>query len=561
MALVSLIANHLWQSTVFTCAAALLTLALRGNSARVRYWIWVAASLKFLLPFSVLIAWGGQVPWRSAPVASPARLSIALDQASQPFTISTASSASFASQPAESLPLILATIWAIGFLGIGCTAWLRWSRIRSAVRAGSRVPLGLSVPAIASSSFLEPGVFGVFRPVLLLPAGFFEHLSPQQQDAVIAHELCHVRRRDNLIGAVQMFVEAVFWFHPMVWWIGRQILREKERGCDQEVLRLGSEPGTYAQSILKVCELYLESPVACMSGVSGSDLRSRIQEILSHRAAVRMGAMKRIALAASALAALATPILVGHLRAQPVAYEVSSVKASPPGNVRDTGGIQMRFTAGGFTASNAGLVDLVTRAYNLDEWQVLGGPEWSRPKGMSNDDRFVVDAKSASKATIAESRRMLQTLLADRFKLQFHHESKTQTVYDLVVAKGGPKMQAIKVDDYQGNLITRCCRGGMYMDRTTMADFASSFTLLGVHTTVRDRTGLKGVYKFELHWSPEEFRSGEKQDSAANGEQAFERDAPSLAEAMRQQLGLALVAAKGPVEFMVIDHAEKPSGN
>jgi beta-lactamase regulating signal transducer with metallopeptidase domain len=123
---------------------------------------------------------------------------------------------------------------------------------------------------------LEPGVVGFWRPVLLMPADIQTRLTSSQLKAVLVHELCHVRRRDNLTSAVHMIVEAVFWFHPLVWWIGRRLVDERERACDEEVLRLGNEPQVYAEGILNVCRIYLESPLRCMSGVTGSDLKKRI---------------------------------------------------------------------------------------------------------------------------------------------------------------------------------------------------------------------------------------------------------------------------------------------
>src|SRR6266700_2472213 len=78
----------------------------------------------------------------------------------------------------------------------------------------------------------------------------------------------HARVR-NLIAAVHMFVETVFWFHPLVWWIGKRMVEEREHACDEEVLRLGSEPRAYAEGILSICKLYVESPLMCVSGVSG----------------------------------------------------------------------------------------------------------------------------------------------------------------------------------------------------------------------------------------------------------------------------------------------------
>ena len=103
-----------------------------------------------------------------------------------------------------------------------------------------------------SAELFEPGVFGVFRPVLLLPEGIIEKLTAAQLQAILAHELCHVRRRDNLATAMRMLVEAMFWFHPLVWWMGARLVEERERACDEEVLRKGSDPRTYAEGILKV---------------------------------------------------------------------------------------------------------------------------------------------------------------------------------------------------------------------------------------------------------------------------------------------------------------------
>ena len=82
-------------------------------------------------------------------------------------------------------------------------------------------------------------MFGVWKPVLLLPDGIQERMTPAQLQAVLAHELCHVSRQDNLTAAIHMVVEAIFWFHPFVWWIRARSVEERERACDEEVL----EPG------------------------------------------------------------------------------------------------------------------------------------------------------------------------------------------------------------------------------------------------------------------------------------------------------------------------------
>src|SRR5215471_18320361 len=277
----SLVANHLWQSSLFAGAAGLLTLVLRKNPARARHWVWVAASCKFLVPFSILIALGGHVHWSTGLEPTPTNFSIVMDQVTQPFTVPPVTTRSFPTAPpaASSLLLSLGMVWAVGFIGISCSWCIRWRRITAAVREGS--PVELDVPirhvrAISSPAFQEPGVFGVFRPVLLLPEGILDHLTADQWKSILAHEICHIHYWDNLVAMVQMFIETVFWFHPLVWWIGKRIFQEREQSCDEEVLRLGCDPRAYAQGILKVCELYLESPMTCVAGVSGANLKQRI---------------------------------------------------------------------------------------------------------------------------------------------------------------------------------------------------------------------------------------------------------------------------------------------
>jgi bla regulator protein BlaR1 len=287
----TLLANHLWQSTLFAGVAWLLTLVLRKNAARVRHWVWVAASVKFLIPFSLLITLGSHVQWRTVSVTTQTNLSLALDQVSQPFTARAVLSPLSSTVPTvpNRLPAILFEIWACGFVAITFRWLQRWIRVRADVRAASPLPIKIGIPVVSSPVQREPGVFGVFRPVLILPDGMTEQLSKTEWEAILAHELCHARCYDNLTAAIYMLVETIFWFHPLVWWIGRRLVVEREFACDEEVLRLGSEPKVYAEGILKVCELYLESPLKCVAGVTGSNLRRRIQAIMTPQRKERIG--------------------------------------------------------------------------------------------------------------------------------------------------------------------------------------------------------------------------------------------------------------------------------
>ncbi|HEU5023044.1 MAG TPA: M56 family metallopeptidase [Bryobacteraceae bacterium] len=179
-------------------------------------------------------------------------------------------------------------------------------------KAANRRPL----PAYSSPATLEPGVFGIFGPVLLLPEDLDRHLSPEQFSAVLAHESRHIRYRDNLTAAFHMLVEALFWFHPLVWWIGARLVEERERDCDEAALRHGSQPGDYARGIVSVCQSYRESPLPCASGISGADLKKPIREIMSWRGSLPISPGGKAILAAAAIAAISLPFAIGILRAQ-----------------------------------------------------------------------------------------------------------------------------------------------------------------------------------------------------------------------------------------------------
>src|SRR5712692_9016069 len=212
------LANHLWQSTLFAAVAGLLTIALRKNRAPVRYWLWLAASVKFLVPFSLLVSMGSQFDWRTAPAAAPIQFPAVMDQIGQPFSppASPALSANVPAVPGNSSTVLLC-VWLCGFLLVAFSWTRQWRRIRAAVRSGSPMDLDLPIKVMSSPARLEPGVFGLLRPVLVVPEGIMDHLTPAQWEAILAHELCHVRRRDNLTAAIHMAVEAVFWFYPLLW--------------------------------------------------------------------------------------------------------------------------------------------------------------------------------------------------------------------------------------------------------------------------------------------------------------------------------------------------------
>lgn len=550
------IANHLWQSTLFAGLAGLLTLALRKNPARLRHWVWAAASLKFLVPFSVLVGLGSQVHWHSVTKSAPSNIVTAMDRFSQPFTAPLDIALSHPTKPSSPnrIPLALGTLWTIGFVGFVGSWLIRWRRIRAGVRAGTPIEMDFPTPVISSLSFLEPGVFGIFRPVLLVPEGFFEHLSPKQWESVIAHELCHIRYRDNLIGFMQTFVEAVFWFHPLVRWIGKRIFLEREMACDEEVLRLGSEPRIYAEGILKVCELYLESPAACMAGVGGSNLSRRIEGIMSRRFLRNLSLPGRIMLASVCLTIVSGPLVIGMLSAQSVtpprpSFEVASIRVS---TAQEGPGAQ-RWGPQTVDLVRANLLTTIADAYEIPYTRIVTPQDSASQKVLGTN--YDITAKADHASPKPELLLMSQRLFEDRFHLRVHKESKTGDVFKLVIAKGGPKLEESTTTDGRasGNLIP----GGLVIKNSELWRFCA--ILSGrMGRPVIDETGLTGIYNFTLKLDVFEGVSNSDPDLKTK---MADWSSSSIFSDIQRQLGLQLMSSKAPVDYLVIDHVEQPSGN
>jgi beta-lactamase regulating signal transducer with metallopeptidase domain len=301
--------DHLWQSSLFALGAMLLTMLLRKEGAHVRYWIWFTASVKFLIPFSLVALIGSQVGWHALSATLQIPFATSAHQIASPLLSPAATLVSGAADVGWARIALL--VWAFGCAAL-MTRWLLlWLRVKATVRSAVLTATVESVPVMTSRTLCEPGVVGIVRPVLLLPEGIVDRLTSGQLQTILDHELCHVRRRDNLTAAIHMLAESVFWFHPLVWWIGARLVDERERACDEAVLRSGNEPRAYAEGILKVCQFYLASKLTCVSGVSGAQLKMRLEVIMRNRVVTELNVSKKILLSIVALAALGGPFLVG----------------------------------------------------------------------------------------------------------------------------------------------------------------------------------------------------------------------------------------------------------
>jgi uncharacterized protein (TIGR03435 family) len=199
---------------------------------------------------------------------------------------------------------------------------------------------------------------------------------------------------------------------------------------------------------------------------------------------------------------------------------------------------------GKLIARNETLKNLLSAAYGVKEYQIIG-PDWL------NSERYDIIAKAEKPAGEAQLMRMLQPLLAERFKVKLHRDKKEFTVYALAVDKNGPK---IRESRDQGDPNVNMGRTHVTAQRTSLAQFAD---LLSLHTDrpVVDRTGLAGNFDITLTWVPDAAAAL----PSAGGENSGRGNASdtTIFTAIREQLGLRLQAAKEPLEVLIIDHAEK----
>jgi uncharacterized protein (TIGR03435 family) len=243
------------------------------------------------------------------------------------------------------------------------------------------------------------------------------------------------------------------------------------------------------------------------------------------------------------IVAVATLTILCIARAQK--FEVASLKPSQPGE--QGGGIRPAPGGQRYVAGNMPLRQLIMVAWRVKIDQVSGGPGWI------DTDRWDMNAQAERPSSIDELHVMLQNLLKERFKLQMHSETKEHPVYVLTVDKGGLKMKPHEIGTANDPWIDQPGVGKLNAKFTPMDYFAWRLSMI-LDRPVLDRTELKGGYDFDLSWTPD-LPSGLPEGAPVD------TSGPTIFAALPKQLGLKLEPQRGPVEIMVIDHAEKPAGN
>jgi len=278
--------------------------------------------------------------------------------------------------------LLAVAIWVLGAALLGLRWFLQWRSIRSLTAFAPEVSMDLPAPVRVTSGDLMTGVFGIFRPVVILPRQLLLALEPRQLQAVLAHEACHIRRCDNLTAAIHHCVQMLFWFHPLVWWVGANLLREREAACDEAVVDEGHEQDVYAESILTACRLGVTARASAVAASTGGDLCERLSSIMSERRVLPITSERFTVLFALAtllcFAPLFAGIAIGAIReasgASPVTFEAIALKPASPGWWHSS---EFDPEHGRLVVRNVSLRDLIDLAY---------------PSSIVNADRVALDA-------------------------------------------------------------------------------------------------------------------------------------------------------------------------
>jgi uncharacterized protein (TIGR03435 family) len=506
--------HFLWQGSLIACLYLIARMRFgRAEDARVRY----------ILSCTAL----------AAMIAAPA-ITFVCDGPKNPASTVTFTRGMFVVRPVEgrheaapfeSLPatapfttpaenggvtMLFAAIWLVGasllsmrLIGAGIVvARMRSTRVapppfewQSALDS-LLVRLRISTPVrlLISGSVQTPKVAGWLKPAILLPAGEIRGMSPEHIEALLAHELAHIRRHDYVFNLVQRIAEALLFYHPAVWWLSAQTGAEREACCDDIAVALTGDPLTYVCALAGLESSRPEHLAPALSANGGS-LKHRIARLLG-KSLASTSILRGIGLlAGGVLLGVTACVLWGQVVDSRPAFEVASLKPDNSG----TGFSRTKRSGGGLIIENESLKRLIGMAYGVADGRdyLLKGPEWF------DSEHFDIAAKFPPETSDSQMLLMLQRLLDERFKMKLHREPREFSVDALVVDKRGSKLHPSATP---GAPVRFSARGGHAVGRSvSMAQFADrlSHEDFQIGRRVVDFTGLPGTYDLTLDWKLE----------------------------------------------------------
>jgi uncharacterized protein (TIGR03435 family) len=604
----SFVTALLAKATLTLAVALALTGLARRSRAAARHVLLVAAFAVLLaLPAAsfVIPSRGVTLPAQTAALSAPVSAIAPVMTSPSPAVVDAHKSVDTfrIESTGVTASAILWAIWGAGMLlwvlpVLAGTWHLRSLRRSSSVcargeallhRLSAEAGIRRAVAVRVHESIPGPMTYGILRPVVMLPLDATAWSEEELCRAMI-HELEHVRRGDWLSQYMARIVRALYWFHPLVWIAWRRLSLEAERACDDAVLRR-SEATAYANQLVLLAERLASTatpPLLAMAACR--DLSTRVRAVLDGaQVRGRAGALPvatAIVAAALFIAAVAPLRAVRQVQAPsdgaqqpPLAFETASVKPNKSGEEQRY--IRIDPSGSGLTVVNMQLRELITFAYQIQRFQLEGGPDWIA------SDRFDILAKSEREVPSTGAffggqeplRMMLRTLLADRFKLVMHKETKELPIFELVLArqdgKLGPQLRPAAVDCAAQAAAARGGTpppassgppgpGSCFMNINPVSVRGGGVTLAMLanllvgpaQRLVIDRTGLTGNWDLEVKYTPDQ-----SQVPPGVSVPNLDPNGASLFTAIEEQLGLKLRAARGPVEVLVIDSVQQPTPN
>ena len=621
--------HFIWQGSLLALFAALMLHLLRASRPQLRYLVACAAlgamlaapvATAFTLAVAPRVPLAESAPWSPLPLppswslpssgtrAEPARPDLG---EGGPTPINT-----------ETLFSVLVTLWMAGVaillarLAAGC--WRlrqlqaiarfeqpsRWQSLAEEVAA--RLGLRRRFSVVESTRVATPTVIGWLQPIVLLPIAAMAGLSPRQVEAILAHELAHIRRHDFVVNFLQTLAETVLFYHPAVWWVSARIRTEREHCCDDVAVAISGDATEYAAALAELATWSVSNPALAMAATRGP-LLARIRRLLRVPDSDRRPGRTTLTVAA-VLMVVVLGAVGTILRAQPI-LEDGEAFGPPrinrllgfnlfPGPVQLPGADPIGARAWSVTVG-AGERELlmlghtaravIRAAYGLERMPIVGGPRWM------DDETFELTVPAdlpitGGLADSAEVQAALRNMLEGQIGLVTHRETRTFPAYALVLASAdgrlGPSLEPSTVDCFSGGSNPRPNRDaaeigpvlreraqarrfcgfedtffGVTGARVTIADFAREFHRrhypLQPDREVVDRTGLTGFYDLEIRFGFLPLAAiGHAHYQVGRLLQPF--GIRSFASALPEQLGLKLVDTTVSREVLVIDRMNRP---
>ena len=232
--------------------------------------------------------------------------------------------------------------------------------------------------------------------------------------------------------------------------------------------------------------------------------------------------------------------------AAPPRFQVATIKPSTSEESRTT---QIRGNR--FATTDTSVVDLIKYSYGLHDEEIAGGPQWLATQKFD----LMCDPETATRPSSDQFKKMVQHLLAERFHMATHRETRELSVFAIIPAKAGPRLHN-STQPPDGPPVVGYSPGQLEVGNATMTDFAKFLQRFVTDRPVLDQTGITGKYDLTLRWTPDDSQPGAVRQSEDNNSSL-----PGLFTAIQEQLGLKLREEKHPAEVLVIDHIEMPSEN